>query len=218
MRYRLAAPIHVAFFDTRAVILDVRTDRYRLLDKQATALLSHLEVPVEGQDEALARALMAAGILEEGEQSPRIEGPGPSTPALSSIYDREVSHGACVSYLTAAAALVGAASRLRVLGFENTLAHIASRVSRVNLVEPDFRMLDLARSYLEVRTGIPLKRVCLRDSLALHTILTAAGCAPRFLIGVQLDPFRAHCWLEADTVVLNDRLDLTSSFTPILTI
>jgi hypothetical protein len=37
------------------------------------------------------------------------------------------------------------------------------------------------------------------------------------VIGVKLNPFAAHCWLQVGDVVLNDLPERVAAFTPILT-
>jgi Transglutaminase-like superfamily len=38
------------------------------------------------------------------------------------------------------------------------------------------------------------------------------------VFGVNADPFEAHCWVQAGSVVLNDTLGRVSSFTPIMSV
>jgi hypothetical protein len=57
---------------------------------------------------------------------------------------------------------------------------------------------------------------CLPRSLALASALRSAGGAARLVIGVRLNPFAAHAWVQDGTIVLNDTLDHVLLFTPIL--
>lgn len=74
---------------------------------------------------------------------------------------------------------------------------------------------DVAR-FLALRPFFPRRRVCLFDSLALMHFLTGRGHAPDLVIAARARPFAAHCWIEADRAILNDRLDNCRWFSPLL--
>lgn len=59
---------------------------------------------------------------------------------------------------------------------------------------------------------------CLFDSLALIFYLTSRRLPARWVIGVADRPFRAHAWVQAQELVLNDRHDHVRQFTPILVV
>ncbi len=57
---------------------------------------------------------------------------------------------------------------------------------------------------------------CLPRSLALTHALRASGSAARLVLGVALNPFTAHAWVQDGDRVVNDTLDHAALFTPIL--
>ena len=59
---------------------------------------------------------------------------------------------------------------------------------------------------------------CLLDSLALMLFLTHRRLPARWVIGVADRPFRAHAWVQARELVLNDLHDHVRRFTPILVV
>jgi hypothetical protein len=59
---------------------------------------------------------------------------------------------------------------------------------------------------------------CLFDSLALVEFLARYEQYPTWVFGVRTRPFRAHCWVESDSLLFNDILERTRGFTPIMTI
>jgi hypothetical protein len=67
-----------------------------------------------------------------------------------------------------------------------------------------------------LRPLFPRPYLCLFDSLALFEFLAGYDCFPHLVFGVVADPFEAHCWLQAGTVVLNDDLERTGRYKPIL--
>ncbi|HSI16266.1 MAG TPA: lasso peptide biosynthesis B2 protein [Sphingomonas sp.] len=59
---------------------------------------------------------------------------------------------------------------------------------------------------------------CLARSIAIARRLIATGCGPDLIIAVQVQPFRAHCWVQHQGLLVNDRFDTVEPFTPILVV
>ncbi|MDQ2762376.1 MAG: lasso peptide biosynthesis B2 protein, partial [Pseudomonadota bacterium] len=59
-------------------------------------------------------------------------------------------------------------------------------------------------------------RECLSRSLAFRKLALRRGYRPSLVIGVKLDPFAAHCWVQTGGRVDNDTLDRTRLYEPIL--
>ena len=57
---------------------------------------------------------------------------------------------------------------------------------------------------------------CLPRSLALAHAFIRAGLAADLLLAVRLRPFAAHCWVEHDGLIANDRAAHVDSYQPIL--
>ncbi|QNM83345.1 lasso peptide biosynthesis B2 protein [Sphingomonas sabuli] len=75
--------------------------------------------------------------------------------------------------------------------------------------------VGLARRFLCARRWLPHQGNCLADSLALLIFLQRHGATASLIFGAKLDPFAAHCWLQAGPTLLNDRLDRIEGFTPV---
>ena len=73
----------------------------------------------------------------------------------------------------------------------------------------------LALQFAAARRWLPHASNCLLDSLALLMFLKDHGAFADLVFGAKLDPFAAHCWLEAGDVLLNDRLERIEGFTPV---
>jgi hypothetical protein len=69
-----------------------------------------------------------------------------------------------------------------------------------------------------LRLIYPRQYLCLFDSLALAEFLAQVKLYPDWAFGVSADPFRAHCWLQICSVVLNDTVEHVSTYTPIMTV
>ncbi len=57
---------------------------------------------------------------------------------------------------------------------------------------------------------------CMFRSLFLLKFLIMRGVAADWVFGVRLCPFKAHCWIERDGVILNDHLDTILEYRRIL--
>lgn len=57
---------------------------------------------------------------------------------------------------------------------------------------------------------------CVPRSLAILLRCASQGIRAHAVIGVTADPFQAHCWAQHGTIVLGDRIDNVTRFTPLL--
>jgi hypothetical protein len=211
MGYRLAPDQYAAVFDDRAVVLDVRADRYRLLKSTAASGLRALE---SGDEEHPAYAhLVSIGILEAGERDTTAVG---IRPFIASALERSPVHAHGPGFLAVASALLRSMTELKRAGLRRTLQRTAQR--SLAGADGSAALVPIAQAYARQRSRLPLHQICLPDSLALHRILAARGLRSSLVIGVRLDPFMAHCWLQADDLLLNDGCDHVSGFTPILSL
>ncbi len=76
----------------------------------------------------------------------------------------------------------------------------------------------LVTAFHHFRPLFPRDYLCLFDSLALLKFLARYGQYPRWVFGVQLGPFGAHCWVQSGDIVLNDTVERVRSYTPIMVI
>ena len=214
MAHSLAPHIHLALFDDRVVVLDVRADRYRLIGGSlASAIVAIANGARPTDPDAIAR-LLAMNILIPG---PGIE-PARIEPARRSALEEG---GTCKDVRSSSVGLALAMTliELRILGLRRTLSLARRRQPMLGGGESRRdEAAALARGYARARPAVPVRRVCLRDSLALQRLLSARDVAATLVIGVKLDPFAAHCWLQDADLVLNDSLHMVGEYRPILAI
>jgi hypothetical protein len=217
------------------VILDVDRDKYLCVDRrQFEALGPSLKgweessppgpdpAPVPEDAVALASGLLGINILSDRATQAKDARPtvyplpteaiDPDSPARSRL-----SPGAhAVSFFSSS---VRASRELRQQRFRLTVEAVRARKSR-NAGRAGPLDLNRARSLMLVferlRLFYPRSYLCLFDSLALIHFLARFDVYPDWVFGVNADPFEAHCWVQADNVVLNDTLARVSGFTPIM--
>ena len=59
---------------------------------------------------------------------------------------------------------------------------------------------------------------CFLNSLVLARFIRMYGLDASWVFGVTMNPFRAHCWVQAGDILLNESLYRTQFYTPILSI
>lgn len=76
----------------------------------------------------------------------------------------------------------------------------------------------IASEFRRGRGPRALEGDCLISSFAMLDFLHRQGSDARAVLGVMAKPFRAHCWLQSASEILNDDVDHVCIFTPILVI
>lgn len=76
----------------------------------------------------------------------------------------------------------------------------------------------LAARFERMSLFLPFRPTCLLKCFALLHFLRQYGHAADWIIGVQLFPFRAHCWIAIDDQLLAERAHLLEDYVPILTL
>lgn len=199
--------------DGEPVFMDARTDTYFTLEaSQNSDLLALLDSgrPI-GCDPRLAEAM---GVGGEPAEIVHAECP----PAVRSLVDEKApTHWPGAADLISTARLViGTRYRLRRGPIETILENLlAAGTHGANSTACGAQLSALARRYLSARRFVPVKGNCLLDSLALLRLLGPARHGAMLVFGVKLHPFAAHCWVQEDDLVLNDRLENVASFSPV---
>jgi len=100
-------------------------------------------------------------------------------------------------------ALVRASLRSR----SRSVAHLASVARTLRAKTPAVTMTpqEAANLFRYLLSLTPFRPKCLLGSFALLHFLDSYGLRASWVFGVQLFPFRAHCWVVSDGVLLNER-------------
>jgi Transglutaminase-like superfamily len=216
----LAPFLHAAAIDDRVVLLDERADRYRLLAGAAARVLAQIIAqrvgPAPVEDQALISQLIGRAILVEGMDDPR---------ACADARRRNVRDGVSwdiaarrdLSPLAVWAACSAARWGLRRRGFHGELNRRRARVPRLSRGDADRETVSaFGAIYNAKRAMVPLRRACLPDSLALCALMDRAALDAKLVLGVRLDPFAAHAWVECGDLCVAEARDRIADFTPIM--
>jgi hypothetical protein len=225
------------------VILDVNRDKYLCVDRRQFESLGPWvrgweETTAHGVDKAslgvdkageppaeaiaLANKLLSLEILSEradGAKDARATGYPRPTGAVDLDIPASARRSSCTHALSFFLSSARASQQLGDQRFESIVASVKARKRRDRDSARTFdleRARSLASVFDRLRWFYPRPYLCLFDSLALTHFLARFGLYPDWVFGVQADPFEAHCWVQAGSVVLNDTVERVSAFTPIM--
>jgi hypothetical protein len=220
---RLTDGVHVCKTAGTFVILDLTKDRYlALAPPEAEALRAVFASPASHADAPdPLRPLFDRGVLTRSPSHGRpLEVLARPRPALSLLDGLDPAAGRpTVRRLWGVLTAVGAARRrLRRRPIGETVEQVRARRPVAKGEVDRAALSEETAAFHRLRPLHPADRRCLLDSLALLTYLARRGLHPRWTFGVRLDPWKAHCWVEHDGMVLNDTLEEVAQFTPILTV
>ncbi|MGC8517678.1 MAG: lasso peptide biosynthesis B2 protein [Steroidobacteraceae bacterium] len=171
----------------------------------------------------VAEELIAAGILRRRQADLSL----PQRPTLKAERD-------CKAYTEFHSTLRPSPDHARVLSaliwadcalrnctlFQVVQRMTAHRSRKCHAFSPDSQgsVERLVSRFLRTRPWYPRNYLCLFDSVALLRYLCSYQLHANWIFGVREDPFAAHCWLQYGTVILNDYLERTCIYTPIMII
>lgn len=233
--YHLPPHVFACLTGQQCVFLDLKRDQYfsvprRLMEEltpwirncRLSSVVPRPEAPPSGAATILASELLAADVLREGPMTPRdMENAAcPVKRDLESmtVADRDAKHRDHIWRITLS--LLYADCALRTF----PIWRIIDAVSKRKQFRPTIGPVDcnkaayLTEIFLRYRSLFPRNYLCLFDSLALIRFLSQFDLYPDWVFGVQVEPFCAHCWVQVDSIVLNDYLDNVCDYTPIMTV
>lgn len=195
------------------VFLDIHRNRYRVAVGCVAQVLTERARCPEPSFSPLLASLLDAGLLTfAANRIDHLPLTASSVPAESLLVDLEKRRVDPVLLVRLVQALLQA-KRLRRQSALAALLPCAIHRDRRSTARP---ATDLALDYLACRPLVPIKTTCLEESIAMRAVLARAGIGCQLVFGVRYPPFRAHCWLQRDGVLLNETPDEVRAFTPIL--
>lgn len=220
-RYVLREDLSFCEAGGRLVFLDIEQDRYlRLPAALEATLVSYLSgKPPMDLD---VSELVARDILVEQPAAPCQRRPTAKTPTRSAM--EMPSPAQPVRILEALEVLVIVTHTqltLKLRPFRQVLDLLTGLPgrpparSRSPRDASERNIIEAAAVFRRVRLYIPIGMRCLVDSVAMARFLRRRGLRTRVVFGVAVDPFSAHCWVQAGDLVLNDTLGNVTSHTPI---
>ena len=216
MTWGLRDGVSYCLVSGRAVFLDLTNDRYFCLHAEAERAFLAIAAGETAESENLLR-LSRQGVLTPDGARRAEPCPRPLEPR-SSLLD-EPPRSFDPWHVAMAFRQLGATRRvLRRHGLAATLDKLRGRRRPVG---PDTARLAAKRVADAFSwTGIASTTTdrCLIRSIAVMQRTLQTGGGADLILGVKLEPFRAHCWVQDGEALINDRPDVVRDFTPILVV
>jgi hypothetical protein len=218
MSLRLRAGLSWCICGNRAVFLDLARDRYFMLPERSDPAYRAWAAGEAAEPSALDR-LVSAGILVTGKDENEDPGRRPATclPArrdLASVASGRMPPG---DVITAGFGQLHARLSLRRTPVAILLARIAAGCTGRLVPDPDDSGLRRIATAFEALTKIfRAEDECLPRAIAARRMCDRRNLAATLVLGVRLDPFSAHSWVQAGDAVIVGDLEQVRLFTPIL--
>ena len=199
----LAPHVHAVQLGDDLVMLDLRGGRYLCLSGVAITEAGELQGHEDLLSELQREGLVIAGALERRQ-------PSRASPRRSV----EAAKPGARDLLAAARAVADTAGRYRGRPLRSLIDE--ARRARRGILCPDTKTLELAARFQGFAPYLPVPAKCLLRSFLLLGLLRRAGRDANWVFGVRTWPFAAHCWLQADDVVLDDDWERVAAYAPLL--
>lgn len=194
------------------MFLDLRGDRYFAL---SGGLAESFAALLDGAaDRKGLEGLRERGILVDGSGEP-VQSHAIETPRFSVLDRSKASSVSPAGILSLGWGFTVMRARLKRSGIAGPAAELALARRTATPAHGDASLVAGARAYEQLCLLRGAHNLCLPHSLALALSLARQGCAAEVVLGVQLGPFIAHCWVECQGELVNDRFDRVRSYTPI---
>ena len=216
-------PTHLGCCDIegRTIVLDLRRDRYIELDPGTRAVLNrYRDTPADLDDDApeLGR-LQHLGLIVWSKAPPAPALENTRVPTRSLRDEPARAPQAAWPIVPEVFALLRRSRRmLKRRGLEAAVSEVRLRNDASPLGNSSGELAAAAERFRAARQLIPVQPNCLLDSLTLSSFLSRRGLGVALVFGVKLDPFAAHCWLQAPDAIVNDSADAVMPFTPVLAV
>lgn len=224
MSYALRDGLAYCIPGDRTVFLDIPAGRYfSLSESKDLALQRWLDAQaLDEEDFAHLAALLRQGVLVAAPRDPI--GPRRRQPLIapaSTQLDIPPVRASSVGVLRAVGAQLIWARRTESWPIARVIKALRSTRPRPKNREPQHgldRLATLVRDFDRADFLLGSHDRCLVRSFAFAAMARKRSIQVSVVLGVQSDPFAAHCWVQHGDVVVNDRHERIRPFTPIMVI
>jgi len=203
---------HCRIGDDR-IFFDLRADRYFLLPRHFhSAFESYLTGAPS--DHALSQ-LLTAGLIRPVQAEDLLAPPTFMLPAAS-LVDCPLGTSSVPHILQVIWMQRRVRAELRRVGMLDIVRQLERSRPRNNSCDERVSQ-NIAAAFLLSRRLVSAEDQCLVRGIAMKRLLAQRGCDARLVFGVTM-PFSAHCWVQAEDVVLTDTLDIVRRYQPIFAV
>lgn len=208
------------------MFLDLQKDKYLCLSDKYSDVIRDLiedEKPKSPANHAVIDVLLQTGLIEKQHSGRKASRRLLLSAPNASLLDSNAGLSCTVrpSHVWAffrSATLASASLRWRTI--EQTVHYVTRHRPRHPIAGTSSAdiivVAELKAVFQQLRPFYPRAYLCLFDSLSLLLFLATFDIFPRWVFGVRLKPFCAHCWLQLGDWVVDDRLDNVRPYSPIM--
>lgn len=227
----IASKGFVARVGDRSIVLDLARDKYLLLGKRLTDIALNR---ADGSRGSGAASAMIAGqpVSRSADISPaeypRSELPedlvlAETVPIPSETLWPTMNCGLGLGRTARQSARVlrclhDVQHHLRRKSFQQTIEYMRDSKRRSLKQPPSVEAQELLDTFHAARPWFWIAPICRLDALALALLFWRSGRGAELVFGVRLEPFRAHCWVQAGHTALNEPHPSLLQYTQIMTI
>lgn len=247
VQYALGPSVYACQLPEGIVLLDVRKDRYIALSDPILRELSHVvqdwpscassdatEAPGEREKPPASYAdlmgrceeLIGHGILcrtDKSWQTPARQAPElPRATSFIPDYAGPTPDVALLDVWRFVASCLTTYILLHVFSLRLALDRVKRRTSRLDRKPTSTDPAHVVRLVRIFRRMQPYlystKDRCLFNGLTLAQYLTSYRIRAKLVIGVRMDPFSAHCWVQFEDIVFDSTPEEVVCFSPLLVV
>lgn len=218
MAYALKGELNFCDCGDRLVFIDVATGRYFCLPQNWELDFRSLWLTAIPDERAVFHLdyLIDAGVLERVEVDARIEPTKVPRPSAQIFPDpRRASLMICARSI---AAQLSSIVVLRTRSFGSVVATLSRWKKSVETWCEPVAVEEIADGFSRSALLFSPADRCLPRSIAFFTLCLRRKIPATLVLGVRVNPFTAHCWVQNDMHVLNDSVENIRLFTPILAV
>ncbi|TCM13010.1 transglutaminase superfamily protein [Novosphingobium sp. PhB165] len=202
----------------RYIFLDLEADRYFCLPQPLDRQFHRLTETGEAEP-PVRQALQRIGVLSMGHGYPLTA----CTRRAAITASAQAQDGASASVpLGTARALANRSLWNRRVRTRALAANIADVIRKRENLQPArdaaAALQGVASAYRHAGLIRSTRGRCLPTSMALMSDLAKAGVCARMVMGVQLGPFSAHCWVEVGSGLVCEDAGTVAPYVPILVV
>lgn len=209
----LRPDVYVARVGDDVVLLDTGVGEYLCLVDAASAFELQPAGAIRVLDAELAAEVEAAGLCGNG----RALRTRTVKPAALDIADDHSARAPAEGLANGVASFVELLRAYYGRPFARLIRY-ADKRRRSDAPALTAALANQVQAFRKILPWSPFQGVCFYRSFFLLAFLRRRGFDAAWVFGVRTWPFEAHCWLQVDDVVLDDRLDHVRTFTPILAV
>jgi transglutaminase-like putative cysteine protease len=215
MNYALRDGLSFCSAESRTIILDLHSGRYlALVDRNHDAFRRWvIERNPSVTDCYQLNKLAERGILAKVENAAI---PKPVTTILPTATHDCASTISPIETIRALIARLLWKSRLRRWPLQRIVVRLEKIAIEIEQPKGEASLASILRAFEFTDLLLGSHDRCLERSLALVATCRKRGLHAEIVVGVQTDPFAAHCWVQRGATVLNEKPDRVRMFMPIL--